>query len=160
MEIKTRDLSLVAIFASLYAAMVVVFAPISFYALQFRMAGVTRPAIAKKPILAIGYAIGVVIANLFSPFTGFHELIFMPIMSLIAGLAGYYIARQFNNSYLVAGIVIAIIIPISVSWMLNQIFGLPIPVTLPGILMSEQIINGLGALLFRTIDTRYRWWEP
>jgi uncharacterized membrane protein len=70
MKMKTRDLTLVAIFAALYAALVYVFAPISFLALQFRVAGVLRPAIAKKRILVIGYAIGVVVGNLFSPFVG------------------------------------------------------------------------------------------
>jgi len=159
LEITSKDLTLTAIFAALYAAMVAVFAPISFYALQFRIAGITRPAIAKKPILAIGYAIGVVVANLFSPFVGFHELIFMPIMSLIAGLMGYYAARAFNRSYFVAGAVIAIIIPLSVSWMLNQLFGLPIIATLPGIFVSEQIVNILGASLFKALERRYRWYE-
>ena len=139
--------------------MVIVFAPISFYALQFRIAGVMRPAIAKKPILSVGYAIGVVIANLFSPFTGLHELVFMPIMSLLSGLLGYYLARLLNKSYFVAGFVIATIIPISVSWMLNQLFGLPMLVTLPGIFVSEQVINALGAVMFGLIDSRYNWWE-
>jgi len=159
LEIRTKDLTLTAIFASLYAAMVVVFAPISFYALQFRIAGALRPAIAKKPILVIGYAIGVVVANLFSPFAGFHELVFMPIMSFIAGLAGYIIAKKFNENYFVAGVVIALIIPLSVSWMLNQLFALPIIATLPGIFVSEQIINILGAVIFRMIDSRYIWWK-
>ena len=70
MEVKTRDLALVTVFASLYAALVYLFAPISFYALQFRVAGVLRPSIARKWILAFGYAIGVVVGNIFSPFTG------------------------------------------------------------------------------------------
>jgi len=159
MEINTKDVTLTAIFAALYAALGVVFAPISFLALQFRIAGVIRPAVAKKPILAIGYAIGVVITNLFSPFAGFLELVFMPLMSLVAGLAGYYTAKSFGKSYVVAGAVIAVIIPISVSWMLNQLFELPFAVTLPGLLLSEQIVNALGSIVFRAVDSRYRWYE-
>ncbi|MDP7206984.1 MAG: QueT transporter family protein, partial [Candidatus Bathyarchaeota archaeon] len=118
MEINTKDVTLVAIFAALYAVLGVVFAPIGFLALQFRIAGIIRPAVAKKPILIVGYTIGVFITNLFSPFTGFLELVFMPLMSLVAGLAGYYAAKFFGKSYMVAGAVIAVIIPISVSWML------------------------------------------
>jgi uncharacterized membrane protein len=159
MEIEIRDLTLVTVYAALYAAMVAVFAPISFYALQFRIAGIIRPAIAKKPLLAIGYAIGVVVGNLFSPFPGFHELVFMPVMSLIAGLAGYYAARAFDGNYFVAGAVIAIIIPLSVGWMLEQLFGLPIVATLPGLIVSEQVVNILGAFMFKAVDTRYRWYE-
>ncbi len=159
MEINTKDVTLTAIFAALYAALGVAFAPIGFLALQFRIAGVIRPAVAKKPILVVGYAIGVVITNFFSPFAGFLELVFMPFMSLVAGLAGYYAAKSFGKSYVVAGAVIAVIIPISVSWMLNQILGLPIAVTLPGLLVSEQIVNALGSIIFRAVDSRYRWYE-
>jgi len=68
MKLKPSEITLIAVFAALYTAIVVVFTSISFYALQFRVAGVTRPAIAKKPILVVGYAIGVSIANLFQPF--------------------------------------------------------------------------------------------
>lgn len=159
MELKTRDLTLVAIFAAIYASLVAALAPISFSAFQFRMAGVIRPGIAKKRILVIGYAIGVLIGNMFSPFAGFHELVFMPIISLVAGLAGYYAAKPFKGNYFVAGAVIAVIIPLSVSWMLNQLFGLPIPVTLPGLFVSEQIVNALGSVVFQMVDTRYRWYE-
>ena len=159
MEINTKDVTLTAIFAALYAVLGVAFAPIGFLALQFRIAGVIRPAVAKKPILVVGYAIGVIITNLFSPFAGFLELVFRPLMSLVAGLAGYYAAKFFGKSYLVAGAVIAVIIPISVSWMLNQLFGLPCAVTLPGLLVSEQIVNALGSILFRAVDSRYRWFE-
>jgi len=159
MEINTKDVTLTAIFAALYATLGVVFAPISFLALQFRVAGVIRPAVAKKPILAIGYCTGVVITNLFSPFAGFLELVFMPLMSLVAGLAGYYAAKFFGKSYVVAGAVIAVIIPISVSWMLNQLFELPFLVTLPGLLVSEQVVNALGSIVFRAVDSRYRWYE-
>jgi uncharacterized membrane protein len=158
-SMKTKDLSLITIYAALYAAMVVVFSPISFAALQFRVAGVLRPGIARKRELAIAYAVGTVVANVFSPFSGIYELLFMPIMSLIAGLVGYELAKRFNGNYFVCGVIIAVIIPISVAWMLNQLFSLPIIATLPGLLISEQIINALGATIFKLIEPRYRWWE-
>ncbi len=156
---KTRDISLVAVYAALYAALVVAFAPLSFYALQFRLAGVLRPGIARKRILAIGYALGVVVGNLFSPFAGIYELLFMPVMSLIAGLLGYEASKRFGGNYVVCGVVIAVIIPLSVAWMLNQLFGLPVIATLPGLLVSEQIVNVLGATLFKLVDARFRWWD-
>jgi len=159
MQIRSRDLSLIVIYAALYAALVWVFAPLSFYALQFRVAGVLRPGIAKKWTLALGYAVGVVVGNLFSPFTGIYELLFMPFMSLIAGLLGYAAARFFGRSYLVAGAVIATVIPLSVSWMLLQLFNLPILATLPPIFVSEQAVCLIGAGLFKAVEARYRWWE-
>ena len=159
MKIESKDLSLVAVFAALYAVLVYLFAPISFYALQFRIAGLIRPAIAKKWILSVGYAIGVVAGNLFSPFVGVYELLFMPFMSLIAGLLGYVIADEFDGNYFVAGTVIAVITPLSVSWMLNQLFNLPIIATLPYLLIGEQLVCFIGACIFRLIDTRFRWWQ-
>ncbi|MEM0313431.1 MAG: QueT transporter family protein [Candidatus Bathyarchaeia archaeon] len=158
MKISSKDISSIAIFSSLYALLVYLFAPISFYALQFRVAGVLRPWIAKKWVLAVGYAIGVAVGNLFSPFAGLYELVFMPIMSFLAGVLGYLVAKKFNHSYFVAGFVIATVISISVSWMLNQLFNLPILVTWPYLFISEQIICLIGATLFRLIENRFRWW--
>lgn len=134
------------------------FAPISFYALQFRLAGVLRPAIARKWTLAIGYAIGVVVANVLSPF-GAYDLLFMPIMSLLAGLIGYAAAKSFKHNYFVTGIIIATIIPVSVSWMLNQVLNLPIIATLPYLFISEQIVCMIGASIFKLIETRLKWWQ-
>jgi len=138
--------------------LVYVFAPISFYTLQFRVAGILRPAIARKWHLAIGYAIGVVVGNFFSPFVGIYELLFMPLMSFVAGMLGYVLAKRVGNNYFVAGAVIAVIIPISVSWMLNQLFNIPIQATFLYTLISEQIICFIGAGIFKIIETRFIWW--
>jgi uncharacterized membrane protein len=156
LKLKTKDVAITAIFAALYAALVYVFAPISFLALQFRVAGVLRPGIAKKWVLAIGYAIGVVVGNIFSPF-GAYDLIFMPIMSFVAGLLGYLAAKPFKNNYFISGAVIATVIPLSISWMLNQVLGVPIIATLPFLFISEQIICLIGAFIFKLIEARFKW---
>ena len=158
MKIETRDLSLVAIFAALYVALVYIFNPISFLPQQFRVAGVLRPAIAKKWILAIGYAIGVVVGNFSSPNIGPWELLFMPLMSLVAGLLGHILARRFSQNYFICGAVIATIIPLSVAWMLLQ-FGSPFLATFPYLLLSEQVVCFIGSLLFKAIETRFKWWQ-
>jgi uncharacterized membrane protein len=159
MKIKTRDLSLVTIFASLYAVLVYVFAPISFFEFQFRIAGVLRPAISKKWILAIGYALGVVIGNLFSPFVGPWELLFMPLVSFVSGLLGYVLAKKFGGNYFICGAVIATIIPLSVSWMLFQLFGAPILGVFPYLLINEQAVCLIGSVVFQLIETRFKWWQ-
>jgi len=125
--------------------------------LQLRVAGVLRPWIAKKWLLSIGYAVGVVIGNFFNPFAGPYELVFMPIMSFLAGVLGYLIAKKFNHNYFVAGFVIATIISISVSWMLNQVFDLPLLATLPYLFISEQTVCLIGATIFKLIETRFKW---
>ena len=157
MKIKTRDLSLVAIFAALYVALVYIFSSTSYLPQQFRVAGMLRPAIAKKWILAIGYALGVVIGNLFSPFVGPWELLFMPLMSIVAGLLGHILARRFSQNYFICGVVIATIIPLSVAWMLLQ-FGSPFHATFPLLLIGEQAVCFIGSVLFKAIETRFKWW--
>jgi uncharacterized membrane protein len=157
-NITVKDLALTIVFASLYAVLVYINLPLSFGALQFRIAGVLRPAIGKKWILAIGYALGVVIANIFSPF-GVYDLIFMPVVSLLAGLAGYLAAKRFDGNYFITGAVIATIIPVALSWMLNNLFGFPLLETFVYLLISEQIVCFIGALIFRAIETRFKWWK-
>jgi len=156
--VKSKDLSLVAVFASLYAVLVYIFAPISFFALQFRVAGILRPGIARRWVLSIGYAIGVVVGNIFSPFAGPYELVFMPVMSFLAGILGYLVAKPFKNDYFIAGAVIATVIPLSISWMLSQLFNLSMLATLPYLLISEQIVCFIGASMFKLIETRFKWW--
>jgi uncharacterized membrane protein len=125
---------------------------------QFRIAGILRPSIARKWVLAVGYGVGVAVGNIFSPFTGPYELVFMPVMSFIAGIVGYLAARPFKSNYFVAGAVIATIIPLSVSWMLNQLFNLPMLTTFPYLFISEQAVCFFGASVFKLIERRFKWW--
>jgi uncharacterized membrane protein len=161
LKIKTQNLALITIYAALYAALVFAFAPISYGPLQFRVAGTLRPGIAKKWILAFGYAIGVVVGNIFTPFPLYYELVFMPAMSLIAGLASYVVTKPFKNNYFIAGAVTATIISVSVSWMLSQplVLNVPMVITLPYLFIAEQIVCLIGATAFRLIETRFKWWQ-
>jgi len=134
LRISTKDLALTIIFAGLYAALVVVFSPISFGVAQFRIAGALRPSIAKKWIIAFAYGLGVFIGNFISPFAGPWDLVFMPIMSIIAGLAGFLAAKRFKQDYFVSGAVTATIIAFSLSFPdLNSgaTMNLPVPSELP-----------------------------
>ena len=159
LEIKTRDLALVTIYAALYAALVFVALPFSFNIAQFRIAGVLRPGIARKWILAFGYGIGVVVANFFSPFAGPWDLIFMPVTSFLAGIAGYLVAKRFNHNYFVAGFVIATIISLSLSYMFSQLGISPMLVALPYLFVAEQVLCLIGAAVFTLIERRFRWWH-
>jgi len=158
LEIDTRDLTLVTMFAALYAALVYVFAPISFMALQFRVAGVIRPIIAKKWTLAMGYGLGAVVGNLFSPFAGPWDLLFMPMMSVVAGVLGYVVSKKFGQNYFICGVVIATVISFSVAFMLMQ-FGTPFIASLPYLLIAEQIVCLIGSVIFKLVEGRYKWWE-
>lgn len=155
---KAKDLSLMLIFAALYAALVYVFAPISFYVFQFRIAGVIRPAIARKWILALGYSIGIALGNLVSPYAGLYELLFMPIVGFVAGSLGYIAARRFGGGYFTAGIVTATVVSAGLSWMFFQLLGIPILFAFVYTFITEQLICFLGACLFVAVSRRVELW--
>ena len=159
MKIKTKDLALASVYAALYAALVFVTIPYSFGVAQVRIAGALRPAISKKWILAFGYAIGVLAANFFSPFAGPWDLVFMPVMSLVAGIAGYSVAKLFKGNYFISGAVTAAIIAVSLSYMFEQLHIAPMLVALPYLFVVEQVVCLIGAFAFRLIDTRFKWWQ-
>jgi uncharacterized membrane protein len=159
MKIKTKDLALTTIYAALYAALVIVLSPISFGLAQFRIAGALRPAIAKKWILAFGYGIGVLAANFFSPFAGPWDLVFMPIMSVVAGIAGYLVAKRFNGNYFISGAVTATVIAICLSFMFEQLGIAPMVVAVIPLFMVEQAVCIIGSIVFLLIGKRYQWWK-
>jgi len=159
LKIKTKDLALTTIFAALYAALVYVTIPISFGVAQFRIAGALRPGIAKKWILAVGYGVGVLVANFFSPYAGPWDLVFMPIMSVVAGFAGYLVAKRFGQNYFVSGAVTAAIIAVSLSFMFEQLGIAPMLVALLPLFVVEQAVCLIGAFIFQLIGKRFKWWQ-
>ena len=159
LKIKTKDLALTTIYAALYAALVYVAIPISFGVAQFRIAGALRPGIAKKWILAVGYGVGVLAANFFSPFAGPWDLVFMPIMSVVAGFAGYFAAKRFRQNYFVSGAVTAAIIAVSLSFMFEQLGIAPMFVALLPLFVVEQAVCLIGAFIFQLIEKRFKWWQ-
>jgi len=159
MSMDSKRVALIAVWASLYAALVVVFQPISFAAVQFRVADILPPSIAAAWWLSLAYGIGCAAANFFSPYVGAWELIFMPIMSSIAGILGYVAARFAGRfRYYVCGIVHAIIISLAVAYMLS-FFEVPFLLTFPSVLVSELILGLIGASIFTAIERRWKWWE-
>lgn len=159
MKIQTKDLALTTIYAALYAALVYAFAGVAFGPAQFRVAGTLRPGISKKWILAIGYGVGALVGNVFSPFAGPWDLVFMPIMSFVAGTAGYLVAKRFNENYFVSGAVTATIIAISLSYMFSQLFGTAMIASLPFLLVTEHAACLIGAFAFKQIGSRFKWWK-
>jgi len=156
---NAKDLALTIIFAALYAVLVIIFSPIAFGVAQFRIAGALRPAIAKKWILSLGYGLGVLVGNFFSPFAGPWDLLFMPIMSVIAGLAGFFVAKRFKQNYFISGAITAIIITLSLSFMFEQLGISPFLVALPMLLVTELASCIIGAVVFMLIDKRFKWWH-
>ncbi len=157
-QFDTRTISQIAVFASLYTVLVWLFPGFSYAAVQFRVAEVLKPSVAKQWTLAFAFAIGNFLGNLFSPYAGIYELGFMPVMNIVGGLAAYGVARVFHRSYLAAGLVYATIIGLSVSWMLHALFNLPLVTLVPPLLAAEYTVMIFGAATFGLVDKRWKWY--
>ncbi len=155
---NTKSISQIAVFAALYTVLVWFFLPISFAAVQFRVAESLKPAIAKKWTLAVAFAIGNFLGNLVSPFAGIYELGFMPVMNILGGLLAYGVARVFKKNYLAAALVYAPVIGLSVSWMLHVLFNLPLEGLIPLLIASELGAMIAGSVLFWLLDKRWKWY--
>ena len=153
---KLKDLALVVVFASLYAVLTWILAPISFLQIQFRVSEALKPAIAKKKVLCVAFMIGNFLANLVSPFVGIFELVFMPVVgNLIVG----YLAYKFSNeNYALAGFIFGTGVAICVSVMLVTLFNLPFLATLMTLWISEMILMYLGTIIWQLIEKRWQWY--
>ena len=155
-DLKVKDLALVTIFASAYAVLTWIFAPISFWQIQFRVSEVLKPAIAKKKVLCAAFMIGNFLANLMSPFADIFELVFMPIIGNL--LVGYLAHKLSRGNYIVSGFIFASGVALCVSWMLEQLFSLPMLITLPMLWISEQVAMLLGSIVWDLVEKQWRWY--
>ena len=146
-------------FASLYAVLVWLLPGLSYAAVQFRIAEGLKPAIAKRWTLVFAFALGNFLGNLLSPFAGIYELGFMPLMNIVGGLLAYSAARLFRRSYIAAGLVYALVIGLSVSWMLHVLFNIPLETLIPSVVASEEAVMVIGAMVFNLVEKRWKWYQ-
>jgi len=154
-DLKVKDLALVTIFASAYAVLTWIFAPVSFWQIQFRVSEALKPARAKKKILCVAFMIGNFLANLVSPFAGIFELLFIPIVGNL--LVGYLAHKISRGNYFLAGFIFGTGVSLCVSWMLECLFGIPLLISFPILLISEQVEMFLGSIAFKLIERRIHW---
>ena len=83
----------------------------------------------------------------------------MPLMNIVGGLLAYGVARAFKRNYLVAGLVYAAVIALSVSWMLHVLFNIPLEALVPLLIASEEGVMIIGAVLFHLVEKRWKWYQ-
>ena len=82
---KTKEISLIAVIAALYATMVIVLAPMSFGPVQLRFADVLIPLAAILGLPAVyGVALGAFVANAYW-FMSPIDVVFGALANLVAG---------------------------------------------------------------------------
>ncbi len=123
LKIRTKDIALIAIYAALYAALVVVLGPFSYGPIQIRIAD---SLLAVVPLLGLagvlGHTLGVFVANIFSTAGPIDLLNTVP--SFAMSFVVYYVYKRTKNDYTVIGTCIAYsaVLGITVGWMLSFLY--------------------------------------
>ena len=125
----TRDVSLAALFAGMYAVLVIVLAPISFGPVQLRVADVLIPlaALFGWPVVA-GVTIGAFIGNAYYWMP--MDVVFGPLANLIAAALILQLRNKRFLGCLVGALTIGIIVGGGYLWIYfppPDIFGLTLP---------------------------------
>jgi uncharacterized membrane protein len=167
---SSRNLALAAVFAALYAALVVAFAPISNLPIQVRIADVLLPVtILFGPPAIVGLGIGTVVGNFAADsITGFPsasigiDMVGGSLVNLLAGYAAWRIGqrawkiRNWNASWLLATIVETVLVSIVVGGYLSPVFSIPLAVSILTILAGEIVAINIGGFALLNIVARSR----
>jgi len=149
---RIKDIAEIALVAAIYFVLTVIFSSISFLPLQFRVGEITKSIVVFNKKYAISMMIGNFFANLFSPFAGTMELIFMPLSNLIGCTIGYYIGRAIHK--LVGAVFVAIWIAASVGITLNISANIPFIPTFLSVGLAETVLLVTGYFLLFAIEKK------
>jgi uncharacterized membrane protein len=144
MTIQSKSLALIALYAALYAVLVVVLGAFSYGPIQIRVADAMLAAV---PLLGLpgvlGHTLGVFVANFFST-AGLIDLL-NTIPSFAMSLVIYYVYKRTNNDYTVIGTCAAysLVIGITVGWMLSYLYSLPLLLTIGYVTIGNIIASVL-----------------
>ena len=144
MKIRSKDSALIAIYAALYAALVVVLGGISYGPVQVRIADTMLAAV---PLLGLpgvlGHTLGVFIANVFSP-VGVIDLL-NTIPSFAMSSVVYYVYKRTKNDYSVIGTCVAysVVLGVTVGWMLSYVYSLPLLLTMAYVAIGNVVARVL-----------------
>jgi len=139
---------------ALYVVLSLAVAPIAFGPIQFRLGEVLKPLVIKYPAVIPAFGVGTVIINLFSPFAGPLELVFMPLVDVSGGVICYLVAKGLGTTFgtYLASLIYALWTAAGVGVVLTVSAGLPYLPSFASVAVSEVILLLLGnALLVRRI---------
>jgi len=151
--IRSKNLAVIAIYAALYAALVVVLGAFSYGPVQVRVADAM---LAVVPLLGLagvlGHTLGVFVANIFSTVGPIDLLNTIP--SFVMSFVVYYVYKRTKNDYTVIGTCLAYsaVIGITVGWMLSFLYALPLLITISYVTIGNFIASVLiGWPIFKAL---------
>ncbi len=148
---RTVVVATASVYASMYVAMVLLFSPVSYGAINFRVANVLVGLI---PLLGwpgvLGQTLGVFIAN--QPAFG-DQLGAIDLVNVLPTLVCSWILWRLRKRSVFLGLVIySIALGLSVSFALSYAFGLPFLLTIPQVTAGIFLATGiLGYLLYKAV---------
>jgi len=140
---NTRTVVYTSIIAALYISLTIMFAPISYGLIQFRISEILKVLALYSPIFSLGFGIGTFISNIASPF-GIFDWGFMPFVDIIAALICYKLRSKPISALIIQSIIISAGVAIFPLGLGGRI---PIFMSFIYILISELIIL-LGGYIF------------
>jgi uncharacterized membrane protein len=153
LKFKTKDLALMAIYAALYAALVVELGGISYGIINFRIADAMVAAV---PLLGmagvLGHTLGVFVSNIPSPL-GLIDLL-NTIPSFAMSFVIYYVYKKTRNDYTVIATCTAysFVLGITVGAMLSPITQIPLLLSILYVALGNTVATVLiGWPLFKML---------
>jgi uncharacterized membrane protein len=149
-----RRVAIAGVVGALYVVLSLAVAPIAFGPIQFRLGEALKPLVIKYPAVIPAFGVGTVIINLFSPFSGPLELVFMPLVDVSGGVICYLVAKGLGTTFgtYLASLIYALWTAAGVGVVLTVSAGLPYLPSFASVAVSEVILLLLGnALLVRRI---------
>lgn len=148
MKIDSKNIALTTVFAALYAAGVVFFAPISFGVYQIRVADalLALSMIFGMPVAA-GTGLGCLIANVYGGL-GIVDIIGGSVANFVACVLAWHVGKGGIARRFIGGFVETVVITLIVGGYLSVLFEVPIEIGLFGIFVGSIVaINILGFAL-------------
>jgi len=149
---KTRQIAETATFAALYAVLTWVFAPISYQVFQFRIAECLKSIVVDRKHLIWAFVLGNALSNVFSPFVGMWELLWMPLVNVAGAGSAWMIGHRIQGTrgLAIGGAIYAIWVAFGVSFMLFMLFNVPLLPTFVYLLIPEiTLIVGFSPIMKR-----------
>src|SRR5919202_3362495 len=149
-----RRVAIAGVVGALYVVLSIT--PFSYGPVQFRIGEALKPLAIEYPAVIPAFGVGTVLINLFSPFAGPLELVFMPLVDVTGGVLCSLLARRVGGTFgtYLASLVYAIYTAAGVGVVLAVAAGLPYFAAFASVAVSEVILLLLGNALLGSISAR------